>query len=66
MQEELSEEAQEEDPLKEEAEDPQEQSGEGAESDMSEVQKGVGENENLSIGIDMAGYQEGIDWQRAV
>ena len=47
MQEELSEEAQEEDPLKEEAEDPQEQSGEGAESDM-------------------AGYQEGIDWQRAV
>ena len=37
-----------------------------AELDMSEVQKGAGENENLSIGIDVAGYQEGIDWQRAV
>ena len=66
MQEEPLEEEMEEDPLTEEAEDPQEQmqSEEGAESDMSEVQKGVGENENLTIGIDVARYQGVIDWQQ--
>ena len=66
MPEELSEEEPEEDSLTEEAEDPQEQmqSEEGAESDMSEVQKGVGENGNLSIGIDVARYQGVIDWQQ--
>lgn len=56
----------EEDALTEEAEDPQEQmqAEEGAASDMSEVQKGIGENETLTIGIDVARYQGVIDWQQ--
>ena len=39
----------------EDAEDPQQQmqSEQGAETDMSEVQTGVGENQNVSIGIDV-------------
>ena len=55
----------EEDAQAEEAEDPQEQmqAEEGAASDMSEVQKGIGENETLTIGIDVARYQGVIDWQ---
>lgn len=49
-----------------EAEDPQEQlqSEEGAETDMTNVQAGEGENENVSIGIDVARYQGVIDWQQ--
>lgn len=48
------------------AEDPQGQvqSEEGAEADMSGVQTGIGENQNLSIGIDVARYQGVIDWQQ--
>lgn len=48
------------------AEDPQEQlkGEEGAETDMSEVLTGEGENENISIGIDVARYQGVIDWQQ--
>ena len=55
-----------EDVQAERAEDPQEQmqAEEGAASDMSEVQKGVGENETLTIGIDVARYQGVIDWQQ--
>lgn len=47
-------------------EDPQAlmQSEEGAETDMSEVQTSVGENGNISIGIDVARYQGVIDWQQ--
>ncbi len=50
----------------EDAEDPQQQmqSEQGAETDMSEVQTGVGENQNVSIGIDVAKYQGVIDWQQ--
>lgn len=49
-----------------EEEDPQSQLQEedGAAADLSEVQTGVGENENLSIGIDVARYQGVIDWQQ--
>ena len=48
------------------AEDPQEQLAEeeGAETDMSQVQAGEGENENVSVGIDVARYQGVIDWQQ--
>ncbi len=48
------------------AEDPQEQLTEeqGAETDMSEVQTGAGENANVTIGIDVARYQGVIDWQQ--
>lgn len=49
-----------------EVEDPQAQmqSQEGAKTDMSEVQTGIGENQNISIGIDVARYQGVIDWQQ--
>lgn len=66
LQEDTEMEGQGEDALTEEAEDPQEQmqSEQGAASDMSEVQKGIGENETLTIGIDVARYQGVIDWQQ--
>ena len=66
LQEDTVPEGQGEDVQAEGAEDPQEQmqAEEGAVSDMSEVQKGVGENETLTIGIDVARYQGVIDWQQ--
>lgn len=66
LQEDTTPEGQGEDAQAEGAEDPQEQiqAEEGAASDMSEVQKGVGENETLTIGIDVARYQGVIDWQQ--
>lgn len=50
----------------EEAEDPQEQvqSEEGAAADLSGVQTGAGENQSVSVGIDVARYQGVIDWQQ--
>lgn len=66
LQEDTAPEGQGEDVQAEGAKDPQEQmqAEEGAASDMSEVQKGVGENETLTIGIDVARYQGVIDWQQ--
>lgn len=56
----------EEQAVSEEAEDPQAQvtSEEGAAADMSEVQTGIGENQNIGVGIDVAKYQGVIDWQQ--
>lgn len=52
--------------VSEEEQDPQEQvrSEEGAAADMSGVQTGAGENQSVSVGIDVAKYQGVIDWQQ--
>lgn len=49
-----------------ETDDPQEQvqSEDGAAADMSDVLTGAGENQNVSVGIDVARYQGVIDWQQ--